>query len=341
MEGEAGIGVEDIVRRNIAVLRAKSNLTQQALADEMLLRGVGWTRETVAQVETTNRRIGLTEAIAVAACLDVPLARLTATGASTVTVGESRWTSAYLAAAIAGTADDVFPPESYSTPALGVHDQSWPPRQEPTGPRSDATTSPMDLERRRRPRDRRLPDQSEPSAPPAARVAGPSSDAQQKAAERIERRLRLRVTAGDVDSTAQQLWARSLESERERRVTDRHTLTGGSLPTIRGHVSRDLDRELAHEMEKRSDGATPPGHNDAPLTADEAAWEASRLNVVLANKGYSDSDITRWWNFTRHRELGDQTVDEAWRSGDYSACSRLIQSLPDAPDLGRSKSNHS
>ena len=184
-------------------------------------------------------------------------------------------------------------------------------------------------------------DQVEPTASPVARVDGPSSDAQQKAAERIERRLRLRVTAGDVDSTAQQLWARSLESERERRVTDRHTLTGGSLPTIRGHVSRDLDRELAHEMEKRSDGATPPGHSNAPLTADEAAWEASRLNVVLANKGYTDSDITRWWNFTRHRELGDQTVDEAWRAGNYSACSRLIQSLPDAPDLGRSKSNHS
>ena len=73
MNGEGGTGVEDIVRRNIAALRAKANLTQQGLADEMLLRGVAWTRETVAQVETTNRRIGLTEAIAVAACLDVPL----------------------------------------------------------------------------------------------------------------------------------------------------------------------------------------------------------------------------------------------------------------------------
>jgi transcriptional regulator with XRE-family HTH domain len=104
MNGEGGTGIEDIVRRNIAALRAKASLTQQALADEMLLRGVAWTRETVAQVETTNRRIGLAEAIAVAACLDVPLARLTATGADTVSVGESRWTAPYLAAAIAGTA---------------------------------------------------------------------------------------------------------------------------------------------------------------------------------------------------------------------------------------------
>ena len=79
MPNEGTTGVEDIVRRNIATLRAKVGLTQQGLADEMLLRGIGWTREIVAQVETTNRRIGFTEAIAVAACLDVPLARLTAT----------------------------------------------------------------------------------------------------------------------------------------------------------------------------------------------------------------------------------------------------------------------
>ena len=114
MNGEGGTTIEDIVRRNIAALRAKAGLTQQALADEMLLRGVGWTRETVAQVETTNRRIGLAEAIGVAACLDVPLARLTATGAATVSVGDSRWSAPYLAAAIAGTIGDVFAPESLS-----------------------------------------------------------------------------------------------------------------------------------------------------------------------------------------------------------------------------------
>ena len=33
MNGEGGTGIEDIVRRNIAALRAKAGLTQQALAD--------------------------------------------------------------------------------------------------------------------------------------------------------------------------------------------------------------------------------------------------------------------------------------------------------------------
>jgi transcriptional regulator with XRE-family HTH domain len=335
MSGEGTNGVEDIVRRNIAALRAKANLTQQGLADEMLRRGVGWTRETVAQVETTNRRITLTEAIAVAACLDVPLARLTATGATTVAVGESRWTTAYLSAAIAGTAGDMFPPESYALPARVSYEEPADPWADPAPVRTlSPDSSPMELERRRRPRDRHPVEPADLDLDQETRSPSDPSDAPQRAAERIERRLRLRVTAGDVDSTAQQLWSRSLEAERERRVTDRHSLTGGSLPTIRGHVSRDLDRELAHEMGKRNDraerqAAEPVAYAATPLTADEAAWEATRLNIILANKGYSDSDVTRWWNFTRHRELGDQTIAEAWRDGRYSAVSRLIQSLPD------------
>ncbi len=109
--------IEDIVRRNVATLRSKAQLTQQALADEMLTRGVAWTRETVAQVETTNRRLGFTEAIAVAASLDVPLARLTATGADVVAVGDSEWTTPYLSAAVAGTAGDIFAADSFSSAA--------------------------------------------------------------------------------------------------------------------------------------------------------------------------------------------------------------------------------
>ena len=65
------------------------------------------------------------------------------------------------------------------------------------------------------------------------------------------------------------------------------------------------------------------------LSPDEATWEATRLNIVLANKGYSDSDVTRWWNFTRHAELDDQTIAEAWKAGEYTAVSHLIESLPD------------
>jgi transcriptional regulator with XRE-family HTH domain len=320
MNGESTRNIEDIVRRNVAALRSKANLTQQGLADEMLLRGIPWTRETVAQVETTNRRLGFTEAIAVAACLDVPVARLAATGVTSVGVGESEWTAAYLGAAIAGTAGDVFAPESYAARSVGPAEPSGSPV---VGRR--AVVEPL-AERRRGPTERRSGAGPDEDTGPR-RMEAPAQT-QQKTAERIERRLRLRVTAGDVDTTAHHLWSRSLESEKERRVKERQALTGGSLKTIRGHVARDLDRELAHEMEQRSEQAAVLQRPE-PMTSDEAAWEATRLNIILANKGYDDSDVTRWWNFTRHRELDDQTIAEAWDAGRYSEVSRLVQSLPD------------
>jgi hypothetical protein len=349
MNGEPTKGIEDIVRRNVAALRSKANLTQQALADEMLLRGIAWTRETVAQVETTNRRLGFTEAIVVAACLDVPVARLTATGAPSVAVGESEWTAAYLGAAIAGTTGDIFPAESYASPATSrvVPPSAPAPAPTPTPtPAPAAVSAPMATE---------LIDSRARSAPPGEvpdrrrgerRVTAPDDREQrgrrgtdsppatpQRTAERIERRLRLRVTAGDVDATAQRLWSRSLESERERRVTDRVALTGGSLKTIRGHVSRDLDREIAYEMERDPERVGPAAPPTGEMSPDEAAWEATRLNIILANKGYSDSDVTRWWNFTRHRELGDKTIAEAWKDSEYEAVSRLVESLPDKHGL--------
>ena len=294
MNGEPTKGIEDIVRRNVAALRSKANLTQQALADEMLRRGIAWTRETVAQVETTNRRLGFTEALVVAACLDVPVARLTATSSPTVAVGDSEWTAAYLGAAIAGTAGDIFSPESYSArrprgSGRGRRQATERPRPHRPPPRLRTGDGKIDA----------CPTSTRPSNWEGDRPIDPTQGPQ-KTAERIERRLRLRVTAGDVDAAAQNLWSRSLESERERRVTDRHAVTGGSLQTIRGHVSRDLDREIAYEMERNprpGDAAVERGE----LSPEEATWEATRLNILLANKGYSDSDVTRWWNFTRHR----------------------------------------
>jgi len=331
MNGDPTRGIEDIMRRNVAALRSKANLTQQALADEMLLRGIAWTRETVAQVETTNRRLGFTEAIVVAACLDVPVARLTATGADTVAVGESEWTAAYLGAAIAGTTGDIFPPESYASPAARTVE---PPRSQPIEP-PVRSIAPEEVPDRRRTERRAIEPGDGEHMGRRATDPPPQTPQQtpQRTAERIERRLRLRVTASDVDATAQHLWSRSLESERERRVTDRVALTGGSLKTIRGHVSRDLDREIAHEMERNPE-VEPLPLQPGEMTAEEATWEATRLNIILANKGYSDSDVTRWWNFTRHRELGDQTIAAAWNAGEYGAVSRLVESLPDKHGSG-------
>ena len=136
----------------------------------------------------------------------------------------------------------------FEEPAAWREDEA-PPRQ-PTPPGA----SPTELERRRRPRERRPVDIIEAATSDPRPGAGHRHT--EKAAERIERRLRLRVTAEDVDNTAQHLWSRSLEDEHDRRVADRQTVTGGALPTIRGHVTRDLDREL--DPRAWRSGAEPP-----------------------------------------------------------------------------------
>jgi hypothetical protein len=45
--------------------------------------------------------------------------------------------------------------------------------------------------------------------------------------------------------------------------------------------------------------------------------------------------VTRWWNFTRHHELGEQTIAEAWTSGQHAAVIRLVESLPDKHDSAK------
>jgi hypothetical protein len=192
--------------------------------------------------------------------------------------------------------------------------------------------------------------------------------------------MRQRVTPGDVSDTAQRLWSRDLDQERERRVRDRQALTGGTEQAARSAVARDLDRELEYELRRirgetdappptgpatpagpaPSTGAMPPGGPTPPgatagpptedpapdrftsdcsgarsgtpappVTPDEVTWEVTRLNILLANKGYADTDVARWWHTTRHQELGGSTVAEAWAAGEYGAVTRLVQALPD------------
>ncbi len=339
MDGEGATGIEEIIRRNIAALRSKASLTQLGLAEAMLAHGIAWSRETVAAVEATDRPLDLTEAIAVAACLEVPLARLVATGASTVAVGGCEWTAHYLGAAIAGTAADVFPPDAYAT-RRRVHEvpREWPGAERPVPPGGGAVPPGSLPERRRRPRERYLMDTQEEVPGRGYRPpGGPSEGPGQPPSERLERRLRLRVTSGDVVGTGPPGWSRDLDVERARRAVERPPVGGAPRPPSGDRPA--VEREVAGSWEQGAepDGDEEYGDQGVALSPDEAAWEATRLNIILANKGYGDSDVTRWWNFTPHRELGGRTVAEAWQEGAYDAVSRLIQSLPETEARGRDR----
>ena len=68
MNGDPNKGIEDIVRRNVAALRSKANLTQQGLAER-----IGVTRQTVIAIEQGKYSPSLEVAFRIAAVFGVPL----------------------------------------------------------------------------------------------------------------------------------------------------------------------------------------------------------------------------------------------------------------------------
>ncbi len=63
--------LESLIAGNVRAARARSRLRQEDLADEL-----GWTRATVTSLEAGNRRVGLTDAIALCAALKINLREL-------------------------------------------------------------------------------------------------------------------------------------------------------------------------------------------------------------------------------------------------------------------------
>jgi transcriptional regulator with XRE-family HTH domain len=64
------------VRRRVRELRKAHDWTAERLAEEMAKAGFGWTRQTVTNMETGRRSLGIDELVGLAAVLDVALIHL-------------------------------------------------------------------------------------------------------------------------------------------------------------------------------------------------------------------------------------------------------------------------
>ena len=80
--------------------------------------------------------------------------------------------------------------------------------------------------------------------PRSSEVAG---EAEHKVALRLSSLWRRRVEPADVMTLAQATWGRSFAAERESRLAERTTNGARSLQAHRGHVSRQMIRELSKE----------------------------------------------------------------------------------------------
>jgi hypothetical protein len=58
-----------------------------------------------------------------------------------------------------------------------------------------------------------------------------------------------------------------------------------------------------------------------------AGREATKIDLALGKVGYSQADITKWWNFAAYDELGGQTPLQAWNREEYEQVKRLAEVL--------------
>src|ERR1035437_6771844 len=99
-----------VIAGNIRRLRTDTppgSLSQDGLARAIRIRGIPWTRATVAAVETGRRSVSLVEGIALADVLGVGIAGLVDGTSSHVKVEHGIWSSDYLAGAVRGNTDGI------------------------------------------------------------------------------------------------------------------------------------------------------------------------------------------------------------------------------------------
>jgi transcriptional regulator with XRE-family HTH domain len=232
--------LESVIASNVARLREARSLTQDQLAQGLLLHGLRWDRATVAMVETDRRKVRLTEAVVLCAALDVSMADLVTPPGDAVTVDTGTWSASYLRAVV--ERDEDYSGAEYTSPAqkavnrlalaaLETHSQ-W------------RTRAVKNLEARwdLDPNIRRGE---------MKRILGHDDPMDTAVAARIENRTLLGVAPGDVKLAALRIWGRSFHDERERRAAERP----GNRQAVRGRITRKLEVELEQAIEEAADRA--------------------------------------------------------------------------------------
>jgi len=233
-----------VIAGNIRRLRTDTppgSLSQDGLARHIRIRGIPWTRATVAAVETGRRSVSLVEGIALADVLGVGLGDLVSTTRSHVTVELGLWSSGYLAGAVRGNTDGI--EDAFQSDELRHLDRAM-----RAGVRG--------LQRRMDLVQRRWGDDI--SLTPVAIVERERriSDVEVAVASRLESRTRLGVTGFEIVVAAEVMWRQSFEEERERRVAERPgVVTRRTQQALRGRATRDMEAEMRGAIEARADKA--------------------------------------------------------------------------------------
>ena len=229
--------VEEVLAAQVAALRAEQGLSQSDLAELVRLRGLAWTRATVAAVETGRRQLLAVDLVVLASAFCVSPATLLVGAEDAVGVGEGEWSAQYVRAVVADGGGRVPVPATYTSPALRG--------------RQRALEGAIEGDRAHRARlSKRWGLQGATDGTWTALRAEPGS-VEQETARRLRRaRPRPDVDALDVVLAAAHGWGRSLLAERELRLAREAPpgASAGTLQALRGRISRGLDKELLDEI---------------------------------------------------------------------------------------------
>jgi hypothetical protein len=219
---------------NVARLRGERGWRQADLAHRMTRVGVPWNRVKVAHFENAQHpRVDPSELVALCAVLCTSVSVLLRPTGELVTVGDAKWPTQDVEAAIEGR--DVL---------LGRIDS---PAINEARERAVAAGTPAWIRWTQR---WGLLNRT------VGEIESLMSESKGQAAQAASRYLRRRglrqADALDVVAAADALWHHSLLDERERRVTERAQPQHGerALQALRGHVTRDLHNALYDECSR-------------------------------------------------------------------------------------------
>jgi transcriptional regulator with XRE-family HTH domain len=248
--------------RVVAGKRVERSMSQIEMADLMIERGLAWTQSTVSQTEQGRRTLSLIEAVALADVFELPLSLLLEVDRvdQFVKVGEGTWVGEFVRRA-ADASTLVMPDRAwYTSPALEEKNERERRMAKLVGSRRDEWSE----ERHWFVMRWDLEDASHAAVSSLLRAG----KEERKIAERIDTKTHLGTTRADVAAGSLRLWGNSFVGERDRRVLADHRTRGASdrsVGVLRGHISREMIKELAGEMERAADRAEKKSTGGSPI----------------------------------------------------------------------------